>query len=620
MKKGAIGGAAAVAGVSFFLIFFFVYFPLSLLFCNNLIGSAVAAGHYLGLGWAAAFEKFIPAGFQMNAKWMQFSAFFSVFVASVSSLFLLVWGAKTGRFATGDGRKQKSGLMVVESRNFLRKILVQGAKKKEDLGAYLADNFPIFIGNEPRHFAFVGGSGAGKTNAMMPFLLSAMRDAKGSPVIHDPKGDFTANLLQFKPFLVAPWLKNSFRWDVAADVDTPARAAQFSANMVPQPEGGNAVFSLAARQVLTGVVVFLQNTKAGKWTLRDVCREIDGDASGENLERILKEHYPRALKSLSIDKTRASVLMNLSSYLAHIFTLAEAWENTEKSISFSQFLEHADKSKVRPLILQNNAAHEALSGCLFKAILDFMSGKILGEMTDVPANHARRIWFFLDETKALPPLECIERLLNQGRSKGVRVVLGCQNPFQISHWSKSADSDVWGNIHTLLIGNLAEPKSGEWAEKMFGEGYFQESLISYSADKRGGKGRNVQNVDKKYPIVSRDEFQALPQGTFYIRIKGTKYVPKFRFPYFADKKESVKLAANPYFKPITEEELRLRFEEKLIEAAVEAAASEQVAAAPPENKLARVEELRKKASEVEKDEERQSLLRQAAALYDEDKS
>lgn len=198
-------------------------------------------------------------------------------------------------------------------------------------------------------------------------------------------------------------------------------------------------------------------------------------------------------------------------------------------------------------------------------------------MPDVSPKAVRKLWFFLDETKALPPLDCVESLLNQGRSKGARVVLGCQNPFQISHWSDSADSDVWGNIATIFVGNLGEPKSEKWACELFGKGRFERWERSYSGGQRSGKGHNVQKTIDELDIVPRDELAELAVGEFFCRSKGSRFVPSFRFPLH--KKEDAKsFAPNPYFVPKTKEQIRQEAEQRLIaaEAAKHQAAPEEL--------------------------------------------
>jgi hypothetical protein len=591
-RKGAIVGAVAMSTTVFFMVAIGLFYGVASLQSSHVPSAFWAAFQRLGL-----VEKY---GFFWGLMWRDDTVFQSeimmtlgfygaIFLAVLAAGATLYYGLKTKQFASGSGLKQVDGLVRVEGLGALKKILAGSAKKQADMGVEVTQGVRVPAASEVKHFAFVGGSGSGKTNAMLPLLHNAIA-AGGTAIVHDPKTDFTANLLKYKPIVIAPWLRDANAWHVSKDVVTEPLASQFAANMIPVPEGGNQVFALAAKSVLTGVVVYLQETMPRKWSLMDVKRIFEGDPTGDNLAKVLEEYYPQALKSLSIDKTRASVLMNLAASMQHVYTLAEAWKDVKPSrfVSLRGYLDGAEKKAQRPLILQNNQAYKDLAGALFKAMLDVLSGKVLGEMPDVSPNARRKLWFFLDETKALPPLDCVEALLNQGRSKGARVVLGCQNPFQISHWSDSADSDVWGNIATIFVGNLGEPKSEKWACELFGKGHFERWERSYSGGQRSGKGHSLQKYIDELDIVPRDELAELQVGEFFCRSKGSRYVPSFRFP-LCEKADAKNFAPNPYFVPKTKEQIRQEAEQRLIsaeaakhQATTEEQEHEQAAQAPEE--------------------------------------
>jgi len=589
-KEGAFVGAVVVSIVVFFLVSFGLFFGVASVQANDISAAFWEAFSRLGLVEKYGFLWRLMYDVELDVKspfMMTLGFYGSIFLAVLASGTTFWFGVKTKQFASGSGLKQVDGLVRVEGLGALKKILAGSAKKQEELGVEVTKGVRISAANETRHIAFVGGSGSGKTNAMIPLLHNAIA-AGGTAIVHDPKTDFTSNLLQYKPIVIAPWLRDAYAWHVSKDVVTEPLAAQFAANMIPIPEGGNQVFALAARSVLTGVVVYLQETKSRSWSLLDVKRVFEGDPTGDNLAKILEEYYPQALKSLSIDKTRASVLMNLASSMQHIYTLAEAWKDVKpgKFVSLRGYLDGAEKKAQRPLILQNNQAYKDLAGALFKAMLDVLVGKVLGEMPDVSPRARRKVWFFLDETKALPPLDCVESLLNQGRSKGARVVLGCQNPFQISHWSDSADSDVWGNIATIFVGNLGEPKSEKWACELFGRGHFERWERSYSGGQRSGKGHSDQKYLDELDVVPRDELAELAVGEFFCRAKGSRYVPSFRFP-LCEKVDAKNFAPNPYFVPKTKEQIRQEAERRLIAAEAakhqhQAATEEQAPEQPPQ--------------------------------------
>jgi hypothetical protein len=587
-RKGAIQGAIFMSLTVLLVTWSGLFYVVAKLLTNHVSSAFWVAFSHMGLVQNGGFlwRQMYDNNFAVMGELIMDISFWGVNLFSILvAVFTLYFGLKTKHFASGDGTKQLDGLVRVDGLGALKSILAGGAKKEADFGVEVTKGVRISAVNETRHFAFLGGSGSGKTNSMLPLVHNAIVSG-GTAILHDPKTDFTANLLQYKPIVIAPWLRNAHAWHVAKDIVTTPLAAQFAANMIPVPTGGNQVFALAARSVLTGIIVHLQESKPRAWSLKDIKAVFEADATGDNIQTILQEYYPQALQALSIDKTRASVLMNLSSSMQHIFALAAAWKDAKpgKMLSLRGYLAAAEKGGQRPLILQNNQAHKELSGCLFKAIFDVLVGRILGEMTDVSPKAPRKLWFFLDETKALPPLDCVESLLNQGRSKGVRVVLGCQNPFQISHWSNSADSDVWGNIATLFIGNLGEPESEKWGCELFGSGHFERWERSYSGGQRSGKGHNVQRQIDELDIIPRDELAELKVGEFFCRSKGSKYIAKFRFP-ICQIIGAKPMAPHPYFVSKSKEQLHRDAEQRVTVAVAEQCTQEQeeITVPPMEN-------------------------------------
>jgi hypothetical protein len=277
-----------------------------------------------------------------------------------------------------------------------------------------------------RHMLVYGSVGSGKTVILTSILQQAMAK-KLKAFVYDNKGDFTARFPHAA--LVSPWHADSRVWDIAADVRTPSQAATFAQAFIPEGEGSNRYFSLAAQQLLVGALRALQNERGRSWGWRDLASRLAADRAA--FAELLAEHYPKAAPLLGAEDSgaTASVLATLAAHTKAIDDLAAAWGNNDekrKSVSLRHWVR--DDFKGRRQIVVQAGPDASLTSAYIGAMVRLLETYIISP-TLPDDEHNRTLLFLLDE---LPSLRVdVSALVDKGRSKGVVMLMGLQSLLQL---------------------------------------------------------------------------------------------------------------------------------------------------------------------------------------------
>lgn len=328
---------------------------------------------------------------------------------------------------------------------------------------------PSFNGNlslqrETGHIFVMGGVGSGKTQIIAPLLQAAI--ARGDrQLVFDNKGDFSAWLPNL--VLLAPWDARSHAWDIAQDCTTSQDAHELAARLIK--EGQDPMWHQAARQTLAAVIMDLQMTQPGTWTWKSLYQL--GCSTQDELMAVVSRHLPEARHLFeSPGKTTQSVLINFGSNLTLVGTLAKAWGSTspERRFSFTRWLTD-ENTKQRTIVLQGSGEYKELAKSYIGAIITLVSARI--NSPTFAENKTRRIWLFLDEFPQLGKLNDFAPLLEIGRSKGVRVVLGAQDIEQVREIYGEHTASAWmGMVGTHIFTKINSGETARYlAEDIIGE-------------------------------------------------------------------------------------------------------------------------------------------------------
>ncbi|MDP2794046.1 MAG: type IV secretion system DNA-binding domain-containing protein [Sulfurisoma sp.] len=324
---------------------------------------------------------------------------------------------------------------------------------------------PLSLDRETRHFLIFGGVGGGKTQTILP-LIQAAQARRDRCLIFDNKGDFSAKL---QGMILAPWDTRSPIWDIATDVQTASAAAEFAALIVPEGES-NPMWHSAARQVLTGCLIALQaRNGAGSWGFRDLANMLS--STPETLLETMKEFHPEAIKTVEFNNvTTTGILINLMSSLSAIFELAHAWPHPTpgKCFSILRWID-GDFPEIRTVLLPGNGQFKTLAQGFARSIIGLSSQHI--NSPNVGESRARKLWFFLDEMPQLGKIEAIFPLVEVGRSKGIRVVIGLQDVAQLRHiYGHDMADAACSMVGTHIVARVSAGETAEFiAEKLIGD-------------------------------------------------------------------------------------------------------------------------------------------------------
>lgn len=328
-----------------------------------------------------------------------------------------------------------SGPRLLEGKEALQECQRRTMTKKEREGDpwHLAIHPALVLPKKhwSRHTLVYGSVGAGKTQFLMP-IVEQLVAKRAKAFIYDVKGDFTQRgdfgTGHLPPIIVSPFDRRSYVWDVGRDVRTPTQAAAFAASLVPEAEGSGKFWSLAAQQVLTGLLRSLQNTCGTGWGWKELADITSQPA--EAMLPILQEHYPKAaaLIANTEGQSTASVLASLAGYTRIIDDLATAWpERKKRSFSITDWVR--DDYTGRPQVIVQSGTDSQLTRAYIAAMINVAVPTIVSPALE-DNEGGRCLAFVLDELSsigriALPPL------IDKGRSKGVVVIAGFQDLAQL---------------------------------------------------------------------------------------------------------------------------------------------------------------------------------------------
>lgn len=372
-----------------------------------------------------------------------------------------------------------------------------------------------------RHILLHGSVGSGKTQILLAMLQPIFANPVAKLFLYDVKGDFTAKFPQAT--IVSPFDQRSRVWWVARDVRTATQAAAFADSLIPEDSGSGKFWTQAARQILLGVVLSLQNEKPQRWTWTDLAQRVSMKA--KDLAPVLDRNYRKAhgLISDPTSQTSFNVMATLQGYTRVIDDLARAWPDYEvgkdlapetpwpgekeeaawnatwlKGRRLFSITDWAmdDYQGPKKVILQSGPDAGLVSAYIAAMVNVAVPAIISPQLPD--NEEGRFLGFFLDELASIGRIN-FQPLVDKGRSKGCVCVLATQDLAQLrapSLYGEHLTKALQGMVGTHVICQIQMGETRDELSRLIGS--------NNVARMDHGPGARLSNDGK--PVVYPSQF------------------------------------------------------------------------------------------------------------------
>lgn len=428
-------------------------------------------------------------------------------------------------------RQHLAGRQLLSGDEAQRKL--QNEMNKEVLtdgqGVEVYPEVSVSLDRETKHFLACGGTGSGKTTVLFP-IVREIKENGQRLLIYDNKGEWTERI---DGIIFAPWDKRCVAWDISEDILNIADARAFSEAVIK--DSSDPMWSNAARAILTAVIVSLIREKEN-WNLTSILEEIY--KGYKHIRGLIYQYTPEAVglvESQEITKTAQSFLIVLSSYMSTLADLAAAWQGKKQRVSFRRWL-LSNQSSGDTIILQGNQRYRPLEQAYIQAIMAVIGGVI--SSPELEESTQRKIWFCFDEIAQVGKVPSLTKMLEIGRSKGIRVILGLQDISQIREIYGDRIAETWAaNVGTYFIGRTQGVETAKFLADLIGKEKVRKYMPVYSGGYRGSTAEARQDSwqESDEYLIRPDEMSSdlgkRKDGVDVLLMTGGAYAYLLRWPF-----------------------------------------------------------------------------------------
>jgi type IV secretory pathway TraG/TraD family ATPase VirD4 len=427
----------------------------------------------------------------------------------------------------------------VISEDELKQIIEKDLKKEDKEKLLTIGKIPIPKGAETRHFFIVGKSGTGKTRLVYSFI-DQLRKRGGKAVIYDFKGDFISCFYDPSTDLIFnPLDRRSVHWCVLREIETFADVDSISMSLIPSSMRDDKFWVDAARDVFSSILFYLKYTKQEtNQHLWHYCSLSEEDMLNQMIIAVNQgvEIAKRALGYLlgyeKGSKVASDVLSTMRQYTNCFFYTS----HLKNDFSIKSWLE--DEKGGFLFIVGFPKLRDTL-----RPLLSLFIDIAIKHALSLPEDTKRRIFFILDEFSTLQKLSAILFCLEQGRSKGLSLVLALQDFNQLERIYHEAAFSILNNCSTIISFALNDPRSQEILSKVFGEAEILETDETFSLGVEDIRdGLSLVRRRRLERVILSSEFAYLPDLQAYLKVLSYP-TAKVKIPFvsFPVKNQAVEL-------------------------------------------------------------------------------
>ena len=402
---------------------------------------------------------------------------------------------------------------------------------------------PVPVSAECRHFFIMGRSGTGKTRLIYSFLEKIRRQRKKA-IIYDFKGDYVSFFFDpEKDLIFNPLDVRTLHWSLFTEIETHADIDTIAASLIPPSRSEDKFWVDGARDVFSAILFYLKMMKLESnpavWehtTLSEAeMLEVMQNAAAQGVEAAKRasgylQGFEKGSKVASDVLSTMRQYTNCFYYCRHLqnqFCIKD-WISSEGE----GFLFVVGYPRLRDTL---------------KPLLSLFVDLLIKSVLSLDDDPHRRIYFIIDEFATLQKLSSILQGLEQGRSKGLSLVIALQDFNQLERIYHESAYSILNNCSTICVFAVNDPRTQEVLSKTLGDTEkleTDESLSMGPEDLRDGL--SLQRRRKIERLVLPAELGGIKDLHCYIKMLHYPVaLVKIQFVSYSKKNES--LILNPIF-------------------------------------------------------------------------
>lgn len=312
------------------------------------------------------------------------------------------------------------------------------------------------------HMLITGSTGAGKSVVLLPIIDQILGTPNGRSLIYDVKGDFINRFMPSKKeheqrcAILSPYDARSVIWDIGRELyEKRVLVDEFCNSMLPSKSGGEGAFwENAGRDLMKTVIVQLIDKYKGDWgwrllhqsfitALKDNVAYMKAKVEDPTTEMDVRNQLQKTINMLGNpdDKTAQGIMSTVTASIKLITDLDNAWGNHlegtpemrqykgYRGFTFYEWSEHPERLGPERNLLMGAATSPELTAAWCSTLVNILSSVLINIVADDELG--RDVAIVLDEFPTLGKINW-QGLYSVGRSRGVCMIIGIQNPEQVA--------------------------------------------------------------------------------------------------------------------------------------------------------------------------------------------
>ena len=415
-------------------------------------------------------------------------------------------------------------LTPAQAKRHAAKITKQRQPQKPDDGL-LFGGIRIPHKHATDHFLVAGTTGSGKTitfRLLLQGIDSYMRQATGTHVvIYDSKGTYVPYLANFAKSALPivdlnPFRKGAVAWNISLCAQDSVEILDLVTILIPERREASDTkfFTDAPRNLMQGIIRAFQSRVGNDWTFRDLILAMNSEAASRILLSDTVQNRQLLASYIDCDeRTSSNIRSTIQSLMMRYEPVAAAWYEASQA-GRTIDLQEWSRSGTGYLVLGSQKTEDSPMESINRVLLNLLRR----EWLETPGRLSMPKHFLvMDELPSAGRQKAIPDLMNEGREKGVSVMLGFQDISNLYDIYKKdvAEAMTAQASHKALL-RMEGDVTPQWASRIIGEAeqfeYTYGSSESKGLESRSTTKSTTEQRTRKSVLMPSD-FLTLPRVT-----------------------------------------------------------------------------------------------------------